>query len=48
MPWAELVEVVEPSGQGLVQFAELALALLLCSLIGLEREVKQMCATSST
>jgi putative Mg2+ transporter-C (MgtC) family protein len=34
----------EPSGQGWTQVAELLLALVLCSLIGLERELKQKSA----
>jgi putative Mg2+ transporter-C (MgtC) family protein len=34
----------EPAGQGLLQFAELALALVLSALIGLEREVRQKSA----
>ncbi|WP_020671974.1 MgtC/SapB family protein [Amycolatopsis nigrescens] len=34
----------EPSGQGWTQVAELATALVLCSLIGLERELKQKSA----
>jgi putative Mg2+ transporter-C (MgtC) family protein len=34
----------EPVGQGLLQFAELALALLLSALIGLEREIRQKSA----
>ncbi|WAL67994.1 MgtC/SapB family protein [Amycolatopsis cynarae] len=34
----------EPVGQGWVQLAELVLALVLCSLIGLERELKQKSA----
>jgi putative Mg2+ transporter-C (MgtC) family protein len=34
----------EPTGQGWVQFAELLTALVLCSLIGLERELKQKSA----
>jgi putative Mg2+ transporter-C (MgtC) family protein len=36
--------LVEPSGQGWTQIGELALALLLCSLIGLERQLKQKSA----
>src|SRR5580704_15583473 len=34
----------EPSGQGLLQFAELGLALVLSGLIGLEREIRQKSA----
>src|SRR5271170_3663722 len=34
----------EPAGQGLLQFAELALALVLSALIGLEREIRQKSA----
>ena len=34
----------EPVGQGWLQFAELALALVLSALIGLEREVRQKSA----
>jgi putative Mg2+ transporter-C (MgtC) family protein len=34
----------EPTGQGWLQIAELATALVLCSLIGLERELKQKSA----
>jgi putative Mg2+ transporter-C (MgtC) family protein len=36
--------LVEPPGQGWTQIGELALALLLCSLIGLERQLKQKSA----
>lgn len=35
---------MEPSGQGWTQIGELVLALVLCSLIGLERELKQKSA----
>ncbi|GLY69483.1 MgtC/SapB family protein [Amycolatopsis taiwanensis] len=35
---------MEPSGQGWTQIGELLLALVLCSLIGLERELKQKSA----
>ena len=34
----------EPLGQGLLQFAELGLALVLSALIGLEREIRQKSA----
>jgi putative Mg2+ transporter-C (MgtC) family protein len=40
----ELVPFGEPSGQGWTQIIELATALVLCSLIGLERELKQKSA----
>ena len=40
----ELVTFGEPSGQGWTQIIELATALVLCSLIGLERELKQKSA----
>ena len=36
--------IPEPVGQGLLQFAELALALVLSALIGLEREIRQKSA----
>jgi putative Mg2+ transporter-C (MgtC) family protein len=38
------ISFVEPSGQGLLQFAELGLALVLSGLIGLEREIRQKSA----
>ncbi len=38
---SELVSFGEPSGQGWTQIIELTTALVLCSLIGLERELKQ-------
>src|SRR5947199_10642172 len=41
---SELVSFGEPSGQGWTQIIELATALVLCSLIGLERELKQKSA----
>ena len=34
----------EPLGQGLLQFAELGLALVLSALIGLERKIRQKSA----
>jgi putative Mg2+ transporter-C (MgtC) family protein len=37
----ELAIFGEPSGQGWTQIIELTTALVLCSLIGLERELKQ-------
>jgi putative Mg2+ transporter-C (MgtC) family protein len=38
------ISFVEPTGQGLLQFAELGLALVLSGLIGLEREIRQKSA----